>query len=129
MKQAAIAVVRRADSFLGIKRSQTVRAPGKICFPGGQVENGESIEQAVVREMQEELGVTVKPIRKLWTSVTSWQVEVHWFLAEIIDGEICCNEEEVEWYRWMGIEELRQSDLLPSNADCLDAISDGTVTL
>ena len=67
MKQAAIAVVRRADSFLGIKRSQTVRAPGKICFPGGQVENGESTEQAVVREMQEELGVTVKPIRKLWT--------------------------------------------------------------
>ena len=128
MKQAAIAVVRRADSFLGIKRSQTVRAPGKICFPGGQVENGESIEQAVVREIQEELGVTVKPIRKLWTSVTSWQVEVHWFLAEIIDGEICCNEEEVEWYRWMGIEELRQSDLLPSNADFLDAISDGTVT-
>lgn len=129
MKQAAIAVVRRENTFLGIKRSQTVRAPGKICFPGGQVEEGETIEQAVVRELKEELGVTVQPLRKVWTSVTTWQVEVHWFLAEIIDGEIRCNEDEVEWYRWMDFDELRQSDLLPSNADFLDAVSDGEINL
>ena len=130
MTQAAIAIIRQGDKFLAIKRSQTVRAPGKICFPGGGVEAGETFEQAVVRELREELGISIEPVRRIWNSVTAWDVEVCWILAEIIgDDEIQPDKEEVEWYRWMDCDELKQSDLLPSNADFLNALTDGQFRL
>jgi 8-oxo-dGTP pyrophosphatase MutT (NUDIX family) len=38
-------------------RSEKVKQPGEICFPGGRVESGETVVQAAVRETCEELGV------------------------------------------------------------------------
>lgn len=43
--------------FVLNKRSPGVRQPGDICFPGGQHEMGESLEQTALRETEEELGV------------------------------------------------------------------------
>jgi 8-oxo-dGTP diphosphatase len=52
----------------------TTRPPGKVYaghweFPGGKVEPGESIEQALARELQEELGITIGPAQP-------WRVEL-----------------------------------------------------
>ena len=43
-------------------RSQKVRQPGEVCFPGGRVEAGESVVDAAVRETCEELGLTAEDI-------------------------------------------------------------------
>ena len=40
-RQAAIAVIVQSGRFLVIERSQKVRAPGKLCFPGGEVEDAD----------------------------------------------------------------------------------------
>lgn len=46
------------DAMLLEVRSQSVKQPGEICFPGGRVEQGETAAEAAVRETCEELGIT-----------------------------------------------------------------------
>ncbi len=45
------------ESLLLEVRSQHVKQPGEVCFPGGRAEDGESVTEAAVRETCEELGV------------------------------------------------------------------------
>lgn len=54
-------------------------------FPGGGVDAGETHEQAAVREMEEELGLQVKILRKVAQMMFNGR-EQHYFLVETISG-------------------------------------------
>jgi (d)CTP diphosphatase len=125
--RGVVAVIPRADRLLVIRRSQFVRAPGKYCFPGGGVDEGEDEQQALIRELQEELHVAVEPIRRLWTSITPWSVALAWWLAEMPAGiEPQPNLQEVESIHWLVMSEIRElPDLLESNHHFLDALARG----
>ena len=110
-------IVRNETEVLVIQRSETVRAPGRLCFPGGGIEDGESEAAAVVRELHEELAVTVEPVRKLWTSSTASGVLLNWWLVRLpSDQNPKPNPSEVAAYCWMTVEELlRHEATLESN--------------
>lgn len=55
----------RGERYLIARRSVSMRWPGLWEFPGGKVEAGESLERALVRELQEELGITAREF-SLW---------------------------------------------------------------
>jgi 8-oxo-dGTP diphosphatase len=58
--QVAVGVlVRPDDSFLLTSRPQGKAYAGYWEFPGGKLEKGETVEQALRRELQEEIGITV----------------------------------------------------------------------
>ncbi|MAL95963.1 MAG: 8-oxo-dGTP diphosphatase MutT [Haliea sp.] len=62
----AVGVLTAADGRVLIsRRADAVHQGGLWEFPGGKVETGESVEQALVREFAEELGVRVKATRPL----------------------------------------------------------------
>ena len=44
--------------FLFEKRTEGIRQPGDVCFPGGKIEPGENIIECVLRETAEEIGIT-----------------------------------------------------------------------
>ena len=50
-RHAVVGILYEDRHFLVIRRSQHVRAPGLICFPGGGIEPGEDMETAVKREL------------------------------------------------------------------------------
>ena len=69
VRRAAVLVplVRGKDgpAILMEVRSQSVWQPGEICFPGGHVEEGETILRTALRETQEELGIPPASVRLL----------------------------------------------------------------
>jgi 8-oxo-dGTP diphosphatase len=126
-----VAVIQRESRVLIIRRSMTVAAPGAFCFPGGGIELGESEEAALVRELREELCVEVRPVRRLWRSVTPWEVELAWWQADLehhVEPVPC--EAEVASCHWMRLDELATLEgLLESNLLFLEAVRNGQVSL
>src|SRR5690606_38162567 len=123
----AVAVIRRGDRFLVIRRSETVLAPGKYCFPGGGLEGEETECQAVIRELREELGVAVVPLAKVWHCLTRWNVDLAWWESELPDDtSLQANPAEVASVHWMTVEEmLALENLLETNRDFIEALVAG----
>jgi 8-oxo-dGTP pyrophosphatase MutT (NUDIX family) len=131
LRRGVVAVITRGEQLMAIRRSQQVLAPGKVCFPGGGIEANETEQQALVRELQEELNVAVLPQRCLWRSVTSWQISLAWWQAEIVDDRLLrANPAEVESIHWHSPSEmLVLPNLLESNAEFLQRLLTGEIEL
>jgi ADP-ribose pyrophosphatase len=101
-------IINNKDEVLLLKRtSKTRNSAGFWAKPGGTVEFGEKVEDAVVREIKEELGVDIKIIKFLGFTDGYKKIEgQHWiafnYLAQIIKGEVKNLEpekhEEVKWF-------------------------------
>ena len=130
-RRGAIGVIVIDESLLGIERSQTVRAPGRFCFPGGEIEVGESEEDAVKRELIEELNIQVNPIRRLWRSETASGVLLLWWLVHLPPDQVPKpNPDEVARAFWMPPSEIiRRRETLSSNREFLAAVAAEQISL
>lgn len=102
------AVVRREGRYLLCLRPQHKRHGGLWEFPGGKVEKGESFEQAVRRELDEELGLsTVFVGNVLYTSQDQDSVFRIHFLEVEVDGEPVAHEhDQITWCSLLQMVEL-----------------------
>jgi 8-oxo-dGTP diphosphatase len=114
----AVAVRRDDGKWLMVRRSQTVGSPLKVCFPGGTVEAGESQEEAVVREMREELGLEVRPLKRVWRyDFPDKPLTLFGWLAELrYQGPLQINQDEIAEVLWLAPDQgISHPDAMPTN--------------
>lgn len=54
-------------------------------FPGGGMEGNETEQECVIREVMEEFGLTIKPVKKVYTYENERSIE-HFYLCEYVEG-------------------------------------------
>jgi 8-oxo-dGTP diphosphatase len=96
--QVAVGVLVQPDgSFLMTSRPQGKVYAGYWEFPGGKVEVGETVEQALARELHEELGITVldvQPWRTLEVSYPHARVHLNFCKVSRWGGELSMREQQ-----------------------------------
>lgn len=119
----AVAVIVKNNKVALIHRKKEGR--DYWVFPGGGVENGETPEDAAVREVKEELSIDCKVV-KLFFSVESYPGgnKDPYFLCTTEDNEIELGGPEKQrqskenWYspQWVELEKVKHLNLLPETA-------------
>lgn len=89
------AIIENTDTVLVVQRSSTMSLPLKWEFPGGKIENGETEEECIIREIKEELNLEIEVSKRLCHSIfhyPNFSIELIPFLAIQIGGQIMLNE-------------------------------------
>lgn len=92
-------------------------------FPGGKMEPGETAEQALARELKEELTVDVNVGKKICTvdcDYPKFHLTMHCFYASVVGGKLTLLEHEAA--RWLHVAELHSVNWLPADVDAVKAI-------
>lgn len=92
-------------------------------FPGGKMEQGETPEQALKREIREELDVEIE-VGQLFDTVEydypSFHLTMHCFLCTIKSGELILKEHEAA--KWLNKESLDSVEWLPADLGLIEKL-------
>jgi 8-oxo-dGTP diphosphatase len=131
MKRVVNAIIfdKRKEKFLLIKRKEGIH-PNKWAFPGGILKRGETIEQALKREVKEEVGLEdIRIIKKMsayeYLREDKSKTKGECWLVYPSNTKVLLNVEEALEFSWVSIEELENLD----EEDCCPGIKEEAVLL
>ena len=118
-RKIVAALIFRKGKMLLVKNVK--HGKPRIEPPGGKVLPKEGVEIALKREVKEELGIEIKPLRLFGvypTTTPEGNFDVWTFLAEIVSGEPRIPEKErgkLEGFGWFGLNEIIGNQFLVPN--------------
>ena len=116
------AVIKREDAILATQRGYG-DFKGGWEFPGGKVEAGETPEQAIIREIHEELEAIIEVDSYLKTveyDYPSFHLSMRCYVCHVVQGHLELLEHSAA--KWLTASELDSVDWLPADVAVVDAI-------
>lgn len=120
--EVVAAIIRREDRIFTTQRGYG-EFKGGWEFPGGKMEDGETPQQALVREIKEELDTDIH-VNELFDTVEydypNFHLIMHCFLCSIISGDLVLKEHEEA--KWLTKDKLNDVNWLPADRALIDKI-------
>ncbi|MBN1983560.1 MAG: (deoxy)nucleoside triphosphate pyrophosphohydrolase [Chitinivibrionales bacterium] len=116
MKDVTAAVITNHNQVLLTRRAPGEKHAGWWEFPGGKVEENESPERCLQRELLEELSIETSIGEKLLESLYTYEtgdIRLLAYRATITSGDLCLHVHDE--YRWVSVHMLTQYQLLPAD--------------
>jgi 8-oxo-dGTP diphosphatase len=111
MLQVTCAIIEHADKILICQRSTSIKLPLKWEFPGGKIEQGESKEDCLRREIKEELDIDIEIINTLSTveyHYSDFSIQLYPFVCSLLNGVVKVLEHAQAV--WVNANKLRDYD-------------------
>ena len=111
MIEVCCALIVKDSKLLAVQRGPDSSHPWLWEFPGGKIQTGESAEQCIIREIEEELNVGIEIIQMMSAVEFDYgnkQIRLIPFVCRISSGEISLNEHIAK--NWFGFDECEMID-------------------
>ena len=127
MIEVVAAIIKVNNKFLCCQRNKNKYEyiSKKYEFPGGKIEKDETKEEALKREIREELGLKIyieKLVKTIEYSYPDFDIRMHCFLCSVDNFDIKLNDHIS--YRLMESDELHLLDWVPADLELINLLED-----
>lgn len=123
--EVAVAVICRGGDVLLSQRQSNKKHAGLWEFPGGKFEPGESFEEALKRELREELGIEVTQFNALMDIFHTYpEYSVHLRIAMVTEYLGQASGLEFQKIEWVPVRELSKLPLLDANLPIVEKLTE-----
>ncbi len=111
-------IIKKRDKYLMLQQARTRRFPLKWMGVSGAVEEGETPEEAALREVKEETGLDIEIVRKAATLKADYKTkELHFFIANWKKGEVKIDSSEANDFGWFTHEQILKLNLMDATRE------------
>jgi 8-oxo-dGTP diphosphatase len=122
--EVVAAIIKHEDKIFATQRGYG-EFKGFWEFPGGKIEAGESPQQALIREIKEELDVNIE-VGELIDTVEydypQFHLTMHCFICTILSGDLVLKEHEAS--KWLTKDILDSVNWLPADKDLIERLKE-----
>jgi len=122
--KVAVGVIKKAGKVFIQKRPAKGLMAGLWEFPGGKVEKGETNQQALKREVAEEVGIQIKNIKLLKNikhAYTSFKIDLHCYTADYASGKVVLGTADEG--KWVSVEALSDYPFPAANVQLIKLLN------